>query len=203
MQNRRWRIQRACTNASTHSCGERSRRGKNYQIPDNNLVSLTKTWWDDSCLQHQPKRCSFLHTTRVKHGATYQKQHMDCLLEHRALSCGHAGLTLKVTELSSGRWEKETYLREMFRHDQFGVLMLKGLWRESPSFGKTAWRIHVFFLNSNTLVFFVYVQDKNIHCEVNMNIQRIPISPYNKTNFKQELMQCPVNELFFWCSKVS
>lgn len=108
MQNRRWRIQRACTNASTHSCGEHSRQGKNYQIPDNNLVSLTKTWRDDAWLQRQPKRCSFPHKTRVKHGATYQKQHMNCLLEHRALSCGHAGLTLKVTELSSGRWEKET-----------------------------------------------------------------------------------------------
>jgi len=28
MQNRRWRIRRECTNASTHSCGEHSRWGK-------------------------------------------------------------------------------------------------------------------------------------------------------------------------------
>lgn len=37
---------------------------KKYQTADNNLVSLTETWWDDSWLQCQPKRWNFPDTTR-------------------------------------------------------------------------------------------------------------------------------------------
>ena len=139
---------------------------KKYQIADNNLVSLTKTWWDDSWLQHQPKRCNLPDTREewsvvlcIKSSLYFCSmwtaffgapgtQLWPCLTHPEGYGViKEKAAASQISSAGEGdlvAWD--VFTRSGRSCDAEGAVM------ESPSFGKTARR----FLLSQTEVFSFY-----------------------------------------------
>lgn len=150
----------------TQSWGARQTR-KKYQIADNNLVSLTKTWWDDSWLQHQHKRCNFPHTTRAEWSAVLYIKSSLYFCPTWTVSFGAPGTQLWpcLTHSEGYGAVKEKAAASHITPAGEGDLVAwdvftrsgrspdaEGAVKESPSSGKTARR----FVLSQTKVFSFY-----------------------------------------------